>query len=121
MFDLTARLLDHSHTWNNIKKHVSVLCVSIPVKGSNPSNEELDTLSTRLGNNWMSLGRRLGFDDSSITAFDNENGRLFDKAYRMLMSWKEREGSDATYQVLYDALSHHLVNCRQLAEEFCCN
>ena len=121
MFHLTARLLDHSHRWNDIKIHVTVLCVSIPVKVGNPSNDELEALSTKLANNWKSLGRRLGFDDSDITAFDKENAGLLDKAYQMLMSWKKRKGSDATYQVLYDALSHNLVNCRLLAEEFCCN
>ena len=35
------------------------------------------------------------------------------------MSWKEREGSHATYQVLHDALSHVLVGHRELAERFC--
>ena len=39
----------------------------------------------------------------------------------MLMFWKKRAGvSGATYQVLYDALCHELVQLKELAETFCC-
>ena len=95
--------------------------MSIAVKTGNPSDDELEELSTKLGDKWEKLGRRLGFNQPKLTAFHKENERLFDKAHQMLMSWKEREGSDATYQVLYDALIHNLVACRLLAEEHCCN
>ena len=44
-----------------------------------------------------------------------------EEARRMLVSWKQKEGSKATYQVLYDALTDELVSCKLLAEEFCCN
>lgn len=37
----------------------------------------------------------------------------------MLMEWKESRGSDATYQVLYQALCHERVNRRDLAEKIC--
>ena len=39
----------------------------------------------------------------------------------MLLRWKEKEGSKATFQVLNDALCHHLVQNRDLAEKFCCD
>lgn len=36
----------------------------------------------------------------------------------MLLSWKQRDGgSGASYQVLYDALCHNLVELRQLAKD----
>ena len=38
----------------------------------------------------------------------------------MLMFWKQRDVSGATYQVLYDALCHELVQLKELAEKFCC-
>lgn len=69
---------------------------------------------------WENLGRRLGFAQPKIDALHKENERLFDKAHRMLLSWKERDGSDATNQVLCDALCHKLVKLKILAEEFCC-
>ncbi len=101
--------------------HVSVVCVSTAVKDGNPSDDELEELSTKLGDKWEKLGRRLGFHQSQLTAFHKENERLSDKAHRMLMSWKQREASAATYRILYNALTHNLMACRLLAEEFCCN
>ena len=73
-----------------------------------------------LGGHWEKLGRRLGFDRAKITAFHKENERLSEKAYEMLMDWKQKEGSDGTYQVLYDALCHRLVGCKRIAEQICC-
>ena len=66
------------------------------------------------------MALRLGFDRAKVTAYHKENEKLADKAYNMLMDWKQREGSAATYQVLYDALCHRLVGCKGLAEKFCC-
>ena len=83
------------------------------------ATDELESLSVRVRATWKSLARRLLFSVVEIEAFDKANARLGDKAYRMLMSWKEREGSHATYQVLHDALSHELVGHRELAERFC--
>lgn len=96
------------------------LC-SIAVKAENPSEDKLEELSTELGDKWEKLGRRLGFKQSTLTAFHRQNESLSDKALQMLFSWKKREGSNATYQVLYDALSHDLVGCTSLAEDYCCN
>ena len=39
----------------------------------------------------------------------------------MLMAWKQKEGSNATYEVLYDALCNKKVQCKLLAEQFCCD
>ena len=90
------------------------------VKVGYPSDDELEELSIMLSDNWEKLGRRLGFSQARITAFHKENEKLSDKAYAMLMAWKEREGSDGTYKVLYDALCHKLVRCKRIAEKICC-
>ena len=37
----------------------------------------------------------------------------------MLLRWKSRDGKEATYQVLYDALDHDLVQQKLLAEKIC--
>lgn len=74
----------------------------------------------RLGDKWEKLGRHLGFDRARRTAYHKENEKLDEKAYNMLMDWKEREGSAATYQVLYNALCKDVVACKGLAEELCC-
>ena len=68
---------------------------------------------------WKSLARRLGTEESRIAAFDRDSEELAEKAYRMLLHWKQRYGPEASFQVLYNALSHVLVNRRDLAERFC--
>ena len=91
------------------------------MKAGNPSDDELETLSTQLSDNWEKLGRRLGFDDAALNAIRKENDKVAERARRMLINWKQTEGADATYQCLYDALTHKLVACKGLAEKFCCN
>ena len=90
------------------------------VKDCGPSVDELEYLSLELGEKWDTLGRRLGFNQAAIDDFDIENKKLAEKAFRMLQVWKQREGSKATYTVLYNALCHELVKCRRQAEKFCC-
>ena len=43
-----------------------------------------------------------------------------EKIYKMLLHWKKRDGSAATYKILHDALCHPLVNRTDLAEQLCC-
>ena len=100
---------------------MSTLCLSIEVKAGNPSDDELEKLSTQLGDNWEKMGRRLGFSDPELSEFHKGNYGMAEEARRMLVRWKQKEGSDATYQVLYDALTHEFMSCRLLAENFCCN
>ena len=93
---------------------------SAPVKASGPSIDELEDLSLELGGKWEELGRRLRFNQAAITGFDEDNRGLKKKAFKMLMAWKQREGLNATYKVLCDALCDKKVQCALLAEQFCC-
>ena len=74
------------------------------------------SLSTRLGDNWEKLGRRLGFNDAALSEFRTLNVGMAERARRMLFNWKQTKGSEATFQVLYDALTHEFVSCKRLAE-----
>ena len=82
------------------------------------SSDELDYLAERI-ENWKSLAHLLWFTEDKIGVFDDDNVKLRDKVYGMLIVWKDREGSRATFRVLHDALCHRLVNRQDLAEEFC--
>ena len=96
------------------------LCVLLfAVKQGSPSLDELEKLSTKI-EAWKPLGRRLKFGKAELTGIDKKKEEWGEKAYAMLIAWKQREGSDATYRVLYEALCHEFVNRRDLAEEFCC-
>lgn len=90
------------------------------VKEGNPSYYELEGLSQKIVH-WRSLGRRLNFHEAQLHGFDNENSQWREKAYAMLRKWKEREGPDATYQVLYEVLCYEYVQRKDLAQKFCCH
>ena len=90
------------------------------VKGGETTEYDLESLSLKLAKKWKALGRRLEFDQAAITDYNEANEGLAAKAFEMLLAWKQREGSRATYKALYDALCHEFVECKRLAEEFCC-
>ena len=97
-----------------------LLSSALPVKAGEPTEDELEALSLIIGDKLEELGRRLGFNDADLFAFDEDNRKLTKKAYRMLMAWKGKEGSKGTYLVLYNALCHKFVGRKDLAEVFCC-
>ena len=94
---------------------------AISVKDGCPSQDELEGLSKKIISVWEKLGRRLEFDNEELAAFDMDNAKVSKKAYSLLMAWRKRESSAATYQVLYEALCHEFVNRRDLAEKVCCH
>ncbi|XP_078363751.1 uncharacterized protein LOC144647958 [Oculina patagonica] len=88
------------------------------VKSGTPTDNELEKLSHKLGDNWKRLGRQLLGEnvEAQIQEFDREV-HLNEKAYQMLLFWKQRDATAASYQVLFDALS--AVNRVDLAEALC--
>ena len=78
-------------------------------------------LARELAGKWKTLGRRLGFNEAVIDDLDQANEELAEKAYKMLIAWKQKVGSEANYKVLYDTLCHELVECKDLAEQYCCD
>ena len=105
---------------NCLLKHCNRPILS--VKKGTPSDEDLEELSQQIGKSWRPLGRRLQFTEAELIAFHKDNQDEYsEKAYQMLLRWKSRDGKDATYQVLYDALDHKLVKEKRLAEEICCD
>lgn len=89
------------------------------VKQGTPSYDELEHLASKLGGVWKRLGRRLGIEEPKLDEVCKLNEELSEKGYKMLRHWKEVNGSEATYQILAQALQHDLVNLRILAEKFC--
>ena len=91
------------------------------VKQGVPDDEVLETLAHELTLVWWTLGRRLKLRRAKLQAFNKENDKYSEKAFEMLLHWKQKNGSSATYKVLYNALCHNLVNRVDLAEEHCCD
>ena len=99
-----------------IYKHA--LFHSAVVKEGTPENDVLQKLAKEVVEEWKELGRRLlRSDEAKLYTIHKENEKWFEKAYDMLLKWKQANGSRATFQVLHDALCN--VERRDLAEEFC--
>ena len=84
-----------------------------------PTVDVLEHLSKKVSNDWRTLGRRLTFQEAELEEFDNGYQQISEKAYAMLLAWKQRGGSTATYSILNQALCDTCVNRRDLAQEFC--
>ncbi len=97
----------------------SAFLLDYRVKDGNPEYDDLEGLANKILGNWKALGRRL-LGNHEVVAIDVNKMECFDKAYEMLTQWKRSKGSEATFLVLYNALCHDFVKCRELAEEICC-
>ena len=88
-------------------------------KAGVPSDNELLSLAAELGSKWKMLSSVLRIPTPSIEAIDEENRRMVEKCYSSLILWKQRNGSQATYEVLEAGLCHATVDRRELAEKYC--
>ncbi|XP_071843403.1 uncharacterized protein [Apostichopus japonicus] len=68
--------------------------------------ESLRDLSEEIQNEWKAVGRKLGLDDSKLYNLERDytNQGHKETVYQMLLTWKRRIGSQATYRVLGEAL-----------------
>lgn len=81
---------------------------------------KLEELGFEIAEKWNKLGRRLDVSEPKLQEIHQAHELLSEKGYHMLLHWKQEQGSAATYQALYNALSHNLVQRQDLAEQFCC-
>lgn len=110
---------------SGIEKIISKTCffsfLGTILKEDGATKDDLERLSRSVGNDWVSLGRRLNIDQATLDAIqiDARWPYLPEKAFQMLLSWSRKNGSDATYRVLCVALCHEFVSRRDLAEAIC--
>ena len=74
-----------------------------------PSEKELNDLSKDIITNWKSLGRELGVKHKDIMKIHKDNinyDDLDEKAFAMLMKWKEEKGDMAIFRILSKALTN---------------
>ena len=89
------------------------------MKEGTPSDDDLEKLSNCIEKSWMKLGRRLKISEAKLVAIDTRWLELDEKAYQMLLCWKQQNSSTATHRILSEALCHEFVNRRDLAEYIC--
>ena len=103
------------HCWNELLDFF----LAVSFKTGAIDDDDLEGLSEKLGNSWEKLARRLKFNEAEITGFHKENEEYAKKPLKMLQKWKAEHDSQATYEVLYHALTHKFVARKDLANEFC--
>ncbi|XP_022777993.1 ankyrin repeat and EF-hand domain-containing protein 1-like, partial [Stylophora pistillata] len=74
------------------------------------SKKDPERLSKKIEEVREPLGGRLNIEGEKLTAFDKENEQFNLKAYKILLHWKQKEDSAATFEVMYNALCHQIVN-----------
>ena len=89
------------------------------VKKGSPKRDELEQMANEINpSDWKKVARKLEIDESKITAMHMQHEEFYEKTYQMLLKWKTTNGSDATWEKIYDALID--AGLRELAEKHCC-
>ena len=81
----------------------------------------LINLALDLSSSWKKLTRALGVGDEVERIIEDNRGNVSEQAYRMLLNWKQSNGSLATLQVLGEALKKRTVLRKDLAQKYCGN
>ena len=81
----------------------------------------MEELGDEIAEKWMKLGRRLGVKEAKLQDIKQRYEELSERGYHILLDWKQKNGREATYQILNSALRHKLVQRKDLAEQICYN
>lgn len=93
--------------------------MSAQVKPGIPSTDDLLNISTQVLSSWELLARVLGFQDVELDQLVADNRDIFEQCYQMLLRWKQKCGSQGSYEALARALQHPAVNQGHLALQYC--
>lgn len=91
------------------------------IKNGTPETNDLLNICTQVTSNWVVLAKVLGFREVELDQLTADHGDGFEQCYQMLLRWKQKCGSQASYDVLAKALQHPVVNQQDLAFQYCYN
>ena len=109
--------------------HLHFLCTDEPPakklkleskESQQPTEDHLTDLSKEITQFWKHLGRKLKIPHASIMEIQSDNIQfpgVKEKAFQMLMVWKELRGEFATYGELSNALN--ALDKNRLAQKYC--
>lgn len=89
--------------------------------GDEVSTSCLINLALDLSTTWIKLARALALEGEVERIKEDYRRNVSEQAYRMLLRWKQRNGSLATLQVLGEALKKSTVSRKDLAQKYCEN
>ena len=72
--------------------------LSLSVPKRTISDDNIEKVAVHIGSDWRRLGVKLGFVKGELDAFeyDHREGGLHEIIYQMLLTWKEKQGTEAT-------------------------
>ncbi|KAJ7369728.1 hypothetical protein OS493_036759 [Desmophyllum pertusum] len=81
-------------------------------------NRELHQLANDVSAFWRALGRELKVEEPKLVQIDRDNQQdTYEKAYQMLMHWRNDNADAATYLILFNALT--VLGHSNLAKQYC--
>ena len=97
-------------------------CVFVVLfKPGTPEDNELHQLANDVSPTWKKLGRELKIKDLKLSQLDEAHQQdAYEKAYQMLLHWRQTRVDQATYQMLYYALTSDVVGRNDLGKKYCC-
>ena len=85
-----------------------------------PEDIELHHLANDVSSFWKKLGRAFKIKESKLSQLDvNHQQDAYEKAYQMLLHWRETRNNQATYHILYNALTSTVVSRNDLGKKYC--
>lgn len=84
-----------------------------------PTEQEIATIALYIQDAWKRLGRALGIKEVFIDIIQEEEKDAYERAYKMLIKWRDKMGSEASYEALAQALKHKVVGRSDLIRRFC--
>ena len=62
------------------------------------------SVSVEIGANWRHLGAVLGLESALMNNIEKDHTECYERAWKVLEKWKERNGNGATVEILINAL-----------------
>ena len=84
-----------------------------------PTNPEIAALALYIVEIWKRLGRALGIEEAIIAQIRMNEDDVYERAYMMLIRWRQQMGAQANYKGLAQALGCEEIRRADLIQQFC--
>ena len=84
-----------------------------------PEETELHELADDVSPIWKKLGRALGVEEPKLSQLELDHQGAYERAFQMLLHWRQTKNDQATYQSLYNALTSAVVRRNDLGKKYC--
>lgn len=84
------------------------------------SEGDLQNISLKVQRKRKRVGRALGLDDDNLDVIEEEHrDDISEQSYQILLKWKRKSGTEATYHALARALCDRTVMMKHVLDGYC--